>query len=365
MKKVAVLGCTGSIGSTTLSVLRKYKDYFQVVLLANNSKDKELSALKKEFIDAKTYCFSKADDREYLFREETYSDVDIVVNGIDGIAGLRPSFAALGAGKILATANKESLVCAGQFLNKEMKRSGGKIYPLDSEHSAVWQCLYGRDISDVKKIVLTASGGAFRDLSKEELASAPAKKALCHPNWKMGKKVTIDCATLVNKGMEIIEAKRLFGIDDVCALQHSESIVHALIEMKDNSVLASLSVPDMVLPIQYALTYPQRMECELPSLDLVKVATLRFAEIDVGRFPAFALCSVADRCGDVGGTVLTAADEVFVHRYLRDECRFYDISDGIEKALNKFSYKGDFSDVYDVLRMDKEVREYILSENCL
>ena len=364
MKKIAVLGCTGSIGTTTISILRKYREYFQVVLLANFSKEKELFELKKIFPEANTYCYSTNDDKDFLFREETYSGVDIVVNGIAGIAGLRPSFAVIEAGKILATANKESLVCAGQLLNEKKKNSGAKIYPLDSEHSAVWQCLAGKNFSDVKKLILTASGGAFRRLSKERLYEATAKEALCHPNWKMGNKVTIDCATLVNKGMEIIEAKRLFGIDNVVALQHDESIVHALVEMRDNSVLASMSVPNMILPIQYALFYPERKPCDLPSLELDKIGSFHFAPIDVERFPAFGLCKIADRFGDVGGTILNAADEVFVCKYLRDECRFYDISIGIKRALDKFARPGYFSDVGDVICMDKEVREYILSDCC-
>lgn len=362
MRNIAVLGCTGSIGKTTLSVLRKYRDDFRVVLLANFSRENELDLLKKDFPEAKTYCFSVSDDKDYLSRPDTYENVDIVVNGIAGIAGLLPSYAVLYAGKILATANKESLVCAGSLLTSVMKKTGAKIYPLDSEHSAVWQCLGKTGIENVKKIVLTASGGAFRNLSKEELASAPASLALKHPNWNMGPKVTVDCATLVNKGMEIIEAKRLFGIDNVTAVRHDESIVHALVETNDNSFLAALSSPDMTLPIQYALFYPTRRECDIPALSIEKIACLHFSAIDVDRFPGFSLCLQAASRGDMGGVVLNAADEVLVNKYLAGRTTFYGITDGIEAVLNKFSYSGDFTDIGEVMRMDKEVREYILSE---
>ena len=356
MKNIAVLGCTGSIGKTTLSVLRKYREDFRVVLLANFSRQNELILLKKEFSEAKTYCYSVSEDKEYLSRPETYENVDVVINGIAGIAGLLPSYAVLSAGKILATANKESLVCAGSLLSSVMQKTGAKIYPLDSEHSAVWQCLGKTGVENVKKIVLTASGGAFRDFSKEKLASAPASLALQHPNWTMGPKVTVDCATLVNKGMEIIEAKRLFGIENVTAVRHDESIIHALVETDDNSFMAMLSSPDMTLPIQYALLYPHRRECDIPALSIEKISCLHFSPIDEERFPGFTLCMQAAERGDMGGTVLNAADEVLVNEYLSCKTTFYGITDGIEECMKKFSYSGDFTEIGDVIRMDMEVR---------
>ena len=362
MKKIAILGCTGSIGKSTISVIKKHREDFRVVLLANNSDSNGLTELKKVFPEATVYCRTVSEDKEFLGRAETYRDVDVVVNGIAGIAGLMPSFAALTAGKVLATANKESLVCAGTLLKRVMQENGSKIYPLDSEHSAVWQVIRSRDVKDVKKIVLTASGGAFRDLPREVIASAPASLALMHPNWSMGKKVTIDCATLINKGMEIIEARHLFGVRDVIAVRHDESLVHALVEMKDNSYVAAVSSPDMKLPIQFALTYPNTKECDLPELSVEKAACLHFSALDTKRFPGFLLCDKAAERGDAGGTVLNAANEVLVNKYLSGECSFYGITDGIEKALEHFFDKGNFSDIRDVFRMDKAVREYIISD---
>ncbi len=364
MKNVVVLGCTGSIGRSAISILKNYPDDFRVILLANNTQEEALFSLKKDFSDARLYCLRTAEDKDFLNRSETYLSADIVINGIAGIAGLRPSFAVLRAGKILATANKESLVCAGNLLKKIMAETGGVIYPLDSEHSAVWQLLQGQDYNNIDRIIITASGGAFRDLSKEEIALARADKALLHPNWKMGKKVTVDCATLVNKGMEIIEAKHLFNVCKIEAIGHKESIIHALVGMKDNSYLAALSVPDMVLPIQYALFYPDRKRSTIRDINFEDMHSLHFFSLDRDRFPCFSLCERAGEMGDVGGTVLNAADEILVEKYLAGELSFYDISDGIESALNKFAYNGNFSEIEDLFRMDNEVREYILSERC-
>lgn len=365
MKRVAVLGCTGSIGKTCLEIIRKHKDDFQVVLLANGSQKEELLTLVKEFRPEIAYCSNgtyivngneKPFDKDVLSRPETYRHVDIVVNGIVGLAGLAPTLAVVEAGKNLATANKESIVCGGELLQKLLKNSKTELRPVDSEHSTVWQCLEEKD--NVKRIILTASGGAFRAWDKEKIAKAKAVDALRHPNWVMGKKVTIDCATLVNKGMEIIEAKRLFGIDDVDAVMHGESIVHSMVEMKDGTIKAGLSTPDMTLPIQYALTYPKRMETTVPFLDLIKQKTLTFGRLDEDKFPCFSLCKKVSEYGDYAGTVLNAADETAVEYYLQDKIGFYDIYSCIESALHKFGYEGIINDKEDIFRIDKEVREY-------
>ncbi len=362
MKNVAVLGCTGSIGSSTIKILQKYREFFRVGLLANFSKGTELLRLKNLFPEADIYSYATSQDKEFLSRPETYEKFDLVVNGIAGNAGLRPSIAVLEAGKILVTANKESLVCAGNYLNALMEKTGGKIYPVDSEHSAVWQCIEKTDSKSVRSIILTASGGAFRDKTKEELFRVNGRAALAHPNWKMGEKVTVDCATLVNKGMEIIEAKRLFKADNVSAVIHKESIVHGLIETCDGAYIAALSQPDMILPIQYALFYPERKPCDIKRLDLTAVGTLHFEKIDESRFPCYGLCLKAEKTGDVGGTVLSAADEELVKLFLQDKCGFYDVSSGIEKSLDKFATKNERVGIEELSRIDEEVREYILSE---
>lgn len=369
MKKVAVLGCSGSIGSTVLNIIRKHKDKYKVSLLVNNTDLAKLKILISEFQPDYAVCVSakyfynkgieQIFDSSILTEIGLYLTSDIVINGIVGLAGLVPSLVALEANKILATANKESFVCAGNLVINAKNKLYGKIYPLDSEHSTVWQLIDGKE-SDIKRIILTASGGAFRDMSDSELRKAKADKALLHPNWVMGKKVTIDCATLMNKGMEIIEAKHLFG-KEISVVMHRESIIHSLVELKDNTMLAGLSQPDMTLPIQYALTYPRREPTSVGGLDLEKISSLNFGKIDEKRFPCFAIARKVAKYGDYAGTVMNGANEVLVQKYIEDKVSFYGISNGIEKALNKFGLVGEISTASDVLCIDKEVREYTLS----
>lgn len=367
MKKIAVLGCTGSIGKSTLKVISSDADLC-VGLLANNRDLNGLKALISKYQPSIAICVEAGylyrDGKEYeisnnpLESAEIYSDCDIVVNGIVGLAGLLPSLAVLRAGKILATANKESFVCAGTLINGEKEKNNGVIYPLDSEHSAVWQLIDGKN--NVEEIILTASGGAFRDKSKEELKSVKAEEALKHPNWIMGKKVTVDCATLLNKGMEIIEAKHLFGIK-TATLGHRESIVHALVKYSDGSFQANLSTPDMTTPISYALHYPEYGKPLVKELDLTTIGTLNFFKLDEERFPCLGLARYAAKEGDISGCILNAADEILVDRFIKGDIGFYDISDGIKMALDKFSRCGNFEDSDSVFRMDKEVREYTLN----
>lgn len=367
MKRVAVLGCSGSIGKTALQVLKNLKDDFKVVLLANNTNEYELFSQANVFSPEVIYCNKGIQQRNgtdcnfdpfFLSRPETFEDIDLVLNGIVGLAGLEPTLAAIDAGKILATANKESLVCGGELINRRLYNSRSVIRPVDSEHSTVWQCL--EDKNNVKRIILTASGGAFRHFSKERIALAKAEDALKHPNWIMGKKVTIDCATLVNKGMEIIEAKRLFGIENVDAIQHDESVVHSFVEMKDGTMIAGLSTPDMTIPIQYALTYPERLANNIDFLDLVKRQALRFGILDEEKFPCFALCKRVSEFGDYAGTVMNAADEIAVDAYLKGEIGFYGIYNCIESALHYFGFEGIIKEKEDIFRIDREVREYCL-----
>lgn len=368
IKRVALLGCTGSIGNNAIKVLRQHKDEFKLALIANASDMTGLKKISDEFNVEIAYSgcgyFVKNGklmpfDPNFLNYPETYESIDIVINGISGLAGLRPTAAVLNANKILATANKESLVCAGKLINKIIQKTQGIIRPVDSEHSTIWQCS-GNLNSNIRSLVLTASGGAFRDYDKDTLEKATAKEALKHPNWKMGNKITIDCATLVNKGFEIIEAKNLFGTTDVEAVIHRESIIHSLVEMKDGALIAGLSYPDMTIPIQYALTYPERKTTRVKRLSLADLGKLTFDKIDENRFPCFTLCKKASEYGDYAGTVLNAANDVVVEKFLKGETGFYGIYDVIENALLKFGLEGTINSIEDVFGIDKEVREYIL-----
>ncbi|MBR1748137.1 MAG: 1-deoxy-D-xylulose-5-phosphate reductoisomerase [Clostridia bacterium] len=366
-KRLAVLGCTGSIGTSTLKVADRGD--FSVDLLANYSDLDGLKRLIQKYNPRIAVCVGRgylyqagkeyaSVPEDFLTAPEVYSGSDIVVNGIVGLAGLRPTLAAVRAGKIVATANKESLVCAGTLITKELSiHPQSKLYPLDSEHSAVWQILRPER---AEKIILTASGGAFRDLSRQELTFAKASDALKHPTWIMGKKVTVDCATLVNKGMELIEAKHLFCLPTE-AIGHRESVIHAIVKNADGTYAAALSAPDMVSPISYALHYPAVGPEVVPCLDFAKLGSFSFFSLDEERFPAFRLAKDVLSSGDIAGCVFNAADEVLVSRFLADEIGFYDLSDGIQRALDVFADEGDFSCEEEVFRMEKAVREYTLN----
>ncbi len=366
MKKIGILGCTGSIGKTTLRVIDDDSTK-KVELLANNNNLEELKVLIRKYQPSIAICVDKnylyKDGKEYtvdsgvLADESIYKECDIVVNGIVGLAGLAPTLAVIRSGAVLATANKESFVCAGAIINKEKEKYKASIFPVDSEHSAVWQLIDGR--KDIKDIVITASGGAFRDRSREELVYSTAEEALNHPNWIMGKKVTIDCATLMNKGMEIIEAKHLFGrIPTVVG--HRESQVHALVQYADGTFNANISRPDMYVPICYALNYPDIKTTTVEELHLEELS-LNFFRLDEEKFPCLSIAKKVSTMGDIAGCVMNAADEVLVHRYMHGDIGFYDISTGIERALAKFGRKGDFSTIGEVFCMDKAVREYTSS----
>ncbi|MFI3228596.1 MAG: 1-deoxy-D-xylulose-5-phosphate reductoisomerase [Bacillota bacterium] len=363
--RVGVLGSSGSIGRQTLDVIREHSDLFEVsLLLAKNSKS-VLEAQIAEFLPDVAVCgdtiYRNGTEAncapDILNYPEFYEKSDVVVNGIGGLAGLLPSIAVLQSSAELATANKESIVSAGSFLMETAKKHNKLIRPVDSEHSALWRCI--DESSEGESLVLTASGGAFRDFSREELCSATAKMALNHPTWKMGKKVTIDSATLMNKGLEIIEARHLFGINDIDVVIHRESIVHALVGSRDGSFKASLSSPDMRLPIQYALTYPNSLASATPKLSLKDMGALHFEAPDLNRFPCLKLgLEVAAK--PQLGVVLVAADDVAVEAFLQDKISFYGVSDVIESALNKFSF-ADCKDLNDIFSIDRAVREYTLT----
>jgi 1-deoxy-D-xylulose-5-phosphate reductoisomerase len=347
VKRVAVLGSTGSIGRQTLDVIRALPQRFQVVGLAAGKNmallAEQIAEFRPEFVGYPTLN----DDSEHLvdikqsltpLDEMAASvNVDIAVIATSGKAGLRPAVAALRAGRDIALANKESLVSAGEIITAEAKKSGARILPVDSEHSAIWQCLSGES-QEAARIILTASGGPFRQFSRRQLAGVTVAQALRHPSWQMGKKVTIDSATLMNKGLEVIEAHWLFGMpyDRIDVLVHPQSIIHSMVEFVDGSIKAQLSYPDMRLPIQYALSYPERLpNPRLPRLDWNLVKSLDFEPPDYEKFPCLRLAIEAGKRGGTCPAVLCAADEVAVELFLDGRIRFVDIAGAIERTLEQ------------------------------
>ena len=369
---VAVLGATGSIGRQTLEVLSAMKEYgVRPVLLACAHNSAELI---KKYGDRRDITVISdrgsgiaAAAKEYvgtdlLNRAETYAGIDVVINGIGGLSGVGPTIAALKAGCKLLTANKESVVAFGKHITALKAETGGIIIPLDSEHSAIFQCLLGEDTDSVSKLILTASGGALRDKKREEIAETKAADCLKHPNWSMGVKVTIDSATLMNKGLELIEARNLFGINEVDIKIHRQSVVHGAAAFKDGSLKIYASKPDMRIPIAYALSMPKRYKLPFSEeIGLEAVNGFTYTEPDTDRFPCLKLARVAaDYDTDRAGAVLTAADEAAVNAYLRDEIDFYGVSELIEKALERFATGPEIADVYQLHSITDEVKEYIL-----
>lgn len=370
---IAVIGSTGSIGRQTLDVVRSLPDHFNVVALAAGKNVTLLESQAREFRASLVYA---GREEEYL-RERIASGalpsrwadveamaahpaVDIVIVATVGAAGLSATMAAVRAGKTVAIANKEVLVMAGHVITSEARRYRAELRPIDSEHSAIWQCLWGEDPTCVERIILTASGGPFRDLSTAELARVTAEEALRHPNWQMGHKITVDSATLLNKGLECIEAQWLFDtpLDKIEVVMHRESIVHSLVEFRDGSVKAQLGVPDMRLPIQCALTYPNRLPgLGLPRLDLKMVGALNFSSVDLKQFPCLGLALEAGRRGGTYPAVLAAADEVAVQHFLAGHICFLDISYAIADTLAAH-VPAQEPDLEQVLEADAWARSY-------
>ncbi|MGD1118388.1 MAG: 1-deoxy-D-xylulose-5-phosphate reductoisomerase [Dehalococcoidales bacterium] len=347
VKRLAVLGSTGSIGRQTLDIVRAMPERFKVVGLAAGKNLALLLEQVKEFRpDFVSYTKLKGEkagkhfsECDYLSLEEMacHTDADVVVIAVAGAAGLGATLAAAQAGKHIALANKESLVAAGEIITAAVKKNKARILPVDSEHSAIWQCLNGEKQAP-RRIILTASGGPFRGYSLKQMEGITVAQALAHPSWKMGKKVTIDSATLMNKGLEVIEAHWLFSIsvDDVAVLVHPQSIVHSLVEFVDGSVKAQLSCPDMRLPIQYALSYPDRLSNQaLPKLDWNSFPDLVFEQPDMARFPCLRLGIEAGKKGGTYPAVLCAADEVAVDLFLAGRIKFTAIPDIIAGVLEK------------------------------
>jgi 1-deoxy-D-xylulose-5-phosphate reductoisomerase len=352
---VAILGSTGSIGRQALDVIRRIPDRFRIVGLAGGTNNTLLEDQAREFHPDVIWCRDSARHMDikaasgrrtgWATMEEmaSHPDVDIVVVATAGKAGLMPTLTALRAGKAVALANKEVLVMAGHIVTRAAEQGAGELRPVDSEHSAIWQCLWGEDIAHVERLVLTASGGAFRDLSPNELASVTPQQALRHPTWDMGRKITIDCATLMNKGFEAIEARWLFNVpmDRIDIVMHRESIVHSLVEFADGSVKAQLGEPDMRLPIQCALLYPERIASGAPRLNLARAESLHFGAPDFARNACLRLALEAGARGGTWPAVLAAADEVAVDSFMAGAISFTDIARVVDSTLSAHAGKAD------------------------
>ncbi|MBE5748723.1 MAG: 1-deoxy-D-xylulose-5-phosphate reductoisomerase [Clostridiales bacterium] len=355
MKKIALLGSTGSIGTQTLQVIKDNKNLYKVQSLVAFSNVEILSSQAKEF-GADYFATILNDGIACL--EKAVDGADLVVVATRGMVALKAVLKALKQGKTVALANKETLVCGGEIVKEYLNKYSGKIYTVDSEHSAIWQCLEGNKKSHVKRIVLTASGGAFRNFSVEQLKTAKAQDALKHPTWDMGSKITIDSATMMNKGLEIIEASYLFDIpqEKIDVVIHPQSIVHSMVEYEDGSVMAQMSNPDMRLPIQYALSYPNRIKSNVSQLDLIG-KKLEFYALDSNKFKCMQLCRKAFEMGGLYPAVLNAANDICVEEYLNDKIGFFDIPNVIEKVLQNYEINEQMT-VDGLFTIDRKVKEY-------
>jgi len=354
---VAVLGSTGSIGGSTLEVIEAAPDKFRVAGLAAHSSCRELAAQADQFQPDWVAVANEEASQKYSWNLPTKTslhagehaavelvtrdDVEIVVAAIVGSVGLKTAWAALDAGKTLALANKETLVMAGPQVMQLAAERKANVLPVDSEHSAIFQAMAAGRREDVSRVILTASGGPFRCHTQEQLANVTREEALAHPTWDMGPKITIDSATMMNKALEIIEARWLFNLepDEIDVVVHPQSIVHSLVEFKDGSVIAQMSPPDMKLPIQYALTYPQRLPCPAPRLDLAQNMTLEFEPPDFDRFPALTLGLEVAKQGGTAGAVLNAANEAAVAAFLKGELEFQEIAQACRAVLDSHNFE--------------------------
>jgi 1-deoxy-D-xylulose-5-phosphate reductoisomerase len=360
MKRVAVLGSTGSIGCQTLDVVRWHPTEFEIAALVASRPSTRFEAQVDEFRPRIT-CLTGSDGAEPLLAIATDPRIDLLIVATSGTVGFRPTIAALEAGKQVALANKETLIMAGHLVTRAQAGSSGALLPIDSEHSAIWQCLLGEEpyAERVSRLVLTASGGAFRDRPKELLADVTPEQALKHPTWNMGPKITIDSATLMNKGFEVIEAHWLFGLpfDSIDVVVHHQSVIHSLVEFVDGSVKAQLGVPDMRLPIQYAMAHPRRLTAPAQRLDLAVVGQLTFSAVDHEKYPCLGLAYEAGRQGGTYPTVMNAANEVAVSRFLGHDLGFVAIASLIADALEAHSSRPDPS-LDEVEQADAWAREF-------
>jgi 1-deoxy-D-xylulose-5-phosphate reductoisomerase len=383
MKRVTILGSTGSIGVSCLDVVSRLPEHFAAGYLTTHQSLETLYEQARQFHPravAVVEASSLGDQREWAARFKNLGiefltgaegveelagrdDADVVVNAIVGAAGLRPTLAALTAGKTVALANKETLVTAGELVASTARQHGGKIFPIDSEHSALWQCLEGESLASIETIILTASGGPFRTRTITEMEKVTVNEALQHPNWSMGRKITIDSATLMNKGFEVIEACWLFEapLRKIRVLIHPQSIIHSMVEFVDGSIKAQMGTPDMRIPIQYALSYPQRLANKLPRLDFSRWSTLTFQEPDFDKFACLRLAYQAIENGGTAPTVLNAANEVAVHAFLDERLSFLDIPRMVDSALQQHNNHRAV-DLESVISADRWARDFVRAE---
>lgn len=380
-RKIAILGSTGSIGTQTLDVIRQHPELFEVSLISAYSSVEMLAAQAKKFdvnnvviCDESRYeqlngLLQDSDSKVWAGQDSLCSlikgsETDIVVGAMVGFSGLRPTLAALEAGKTVALANKETLVAAGDIVTRTAKEYGGSIIPVDSEHSAILQCLLGAGGNPIEKIHLTASGGPFLQWSKEQIQRATAAQALKHPNWNMGAKVTIDSASMMNKGFEVMEAKWLFGVEPsrIHVVVHPESLIHSMVEFKDGAIIAQMAQPDMRQPISFALGFPERLSCGNARVDFAKMGCIHFEEPDTDRFPNLALAYEALEKGGNAPCALNAANEVAVAAFLQNRIGFYDIS-----RINSYCLRNaDFiahPGIEDIFETDSQIAK--LANDCI
>lgn len=373
-RHIALLGSTGSMGVQSLDVIGRYPDLLELEVIAANSSADLLIQQAKTYkpnivVVVQEEAWKKVkealadEDIKVFCGEQSLCDVcemdcvDMVLSCIVGVAGLRPAYHVIESGKVLALANKETLVVAGELMTRKAKENRLPIYPVDSEHSAIFQCLAGEHFNPIEKLIITASGGPFRGWKKEQLETVTLAKALKHPNWSMGPKVTIDSSTLMNKGLEVIEAKWLFDVplEKIDVLVHPQSIVHSMVQFEDGSVKAQLGVPDMRLPIQYAITYPLRLPNELPRLNFMDYPNLTFEQPDRETFPCLNIAFEASRQGGCMPCVMNAANEIAVKWFLQEKIRYVDIPKVVENALAQTTFCVPQS-VDEYLAIDKETK---------
>ncbi|WP_337865411.1 1-deoxy-D-xylulose-5-phosphate reductoisomerase [Ignavibacterium sp.] len=380
MKKVLILGSTGSIGVNALSVIRKFPDRFSVAGLTVNSNISTLSEQIEEFNpefvvindQSKAKELAKNLNRKIkiissengLVEAAKKYDYDILIGAIVGFAGLSPTLEAIKRGKRIALANKETLVVAGEIVTRLVAENSAEIIPVDSEHSAIYQCLVGENLNEVEKLILTASGGPFLNKEKSFFDNATVNEALNHPNWKMGSKITIDSATMMNKGLEVIEAHWLFGlpVDKISVVIHPQSIIHSMVQFVDGSIKAQLGLPDMKLPIQYALTFPERLSNDFERTNLPLINNLTFFEPDFNKFECLKLAYQALNTGGTSPCILNAANEIAVEKFLNGDIKFSEIPKMINKALDKVENHSN-PDIETIIECDKLTREFVNNLN--